>query len=129
MRISVLPVLVSLVFLSGTGAAQAQAVDPYYCSVIHASLLGRVPSLTPRLSGPRAGTQVGPINPVNKQTEFMPYYGKNSIHYDSFNWQVYETEHFSIYYYGDTKQHLSRLASYAESAYQQVSADLRHDLP
>ena len=62
------------------------------------------------------------------QTSFIPYFGKNNIHYDKFEWHVYTTDHFEIYYYPDLERHLERVAGYAESAYQQVSADLKHDL-
>ncbi len=62
------------------------------------------------------------------QTPYVPYYGKNKIRYDNFPWHIYTTDHFEIYYYPDIKQHLERITSYAESAYQQVSADLKHDL-
>jgi WD40-like Beta Propeller Repeat len=62
------------------------------------------------------------------QTPFVPYFGKNNIHYDKFEWHIYTTDHFEIYYYPDLERHLERVASYAESAYQQVSADLKHDL-
>jgi len=65
---------------------------------------------------------------VNAQSQFAPYYGKNLIHYDKFEWYIYKTEHFEIYYYPENEQHLERVASYAESAYQHVSSDLRHDL-
>jgi hypothetical protein len=65
---------------------------------------------------------------VNAQTQFAPYYGKNQVHYDQFEWHIYKTDHFEIYYYPENEQHLERVASYAESAYQQVSSDLRHDL-
>jgi len=58
------------------------------------------------------------------QTSMVPYFGKNNIHYDKFEWHIYTTDHFEIYYYPEIKQHLERVASYAESAYQQVSADL-----
>ena len=58
----------------------------------------------------------------------VPYYGKNQIRYDNFKWYIYTTDHFEIYYYPETEQHLERVASYAESAYQQISADLKHDL-
>ena len=34
-----------------------------------------------------------------------------------------------FYYYPELKQHRARMAGYAESAYQQISADLKHDLP
>ena len=58
----------------------------------------------------------------------MPYFGKNNIHYDKFEWHIYTTDHFEIYYYPEIEQHLERVAGYAESAYQQISADLKHDL-
>ena len=63
------------------------------------------------------------------QTPFVPYFGKNKIHYDTFEWHIYTTDHFEIYYYPELEQHLARVAGYAESAYQQISADLKHDLP
>jgi hypothetical protein len=62
------------------------------------------------------------------QTPYFPYYGKNNVHYDTFKWSIYTTDHFEIYFYPDVQPHLERIASYAESAYQQVSADLKHDL-
>jgi hypothetical protein len=65
---------------------------------------------------------------ASAQTQMVPYFGKNNIHYDTFKWQWYETEHFRIYFYPEEQQHLERVAGYAESAYQQVSADLRHEL-
>src|SRR5258708_32236039 len=65
---------------------------------------------------------------VTAQTPFIPYFGKNKIHYDTFEWHIYTTDHFEIYYYPELEQHLERVAGYAESAYQQISADLKHDL-
>ncbi|MCA1586782.1 MAG: hypothetical protein LC791_19080, partial [Acidobacteria bacterium] len=65
---------------------------------------------------------------VAAQTGFVPYYGKNQIRYDTFNWQIYTTDHFEIYYYPEIEPHLERFAGYAESAYQHVSSELKHDL-
>ena len=62
------------------------------------------------------------------QTPLIPYFGKNNVHYDKFEWSIYTTDHFEIYYYPSLEQHLERIAGYAESAYQQISADLKHDL-
>jgi hypothetical protein len=62
------------------------------------------------------------------QTSLVPYFGKNNIHYDKFKWHIYTTDHFEIYYYPELEQHLERVAGYAESAYQAISADLKHDL-
>jgi WD40-like Beta Propeller Repeat len=61
-------------------------------------------------------------------TGFIPYYGKNQIKYDNFDWQIYTTEHFEIFYYPEIEPHLERVAGYAESAYQHVSSELKHDL-
>ena len=66
---------------------------------------------------------------ASAQTQFVPYFGKNNIHYDQFDWKSYETEHFTIWFYPEIEKHLERIAGYAESAYQQISADLKHDLP
>jgi hypothetical protein len=70
-----------------------------------------------------------PVPPLAAQTSLVPYYGKNNIHYDKFKWQHYETDHFIIYFYPELQQHLERIASYAESAYQQISSDLKHEIP
>ena len=66
--------------------------------------------------------------PSEAQSSSVPYWGKNRIKYDKFDWYIYETEHFEIYYYPELEEHLERIAGYAESAYQEVSAKLRHDL-
>ena len=75
-----------------------------------------------------AGTVLCAVTDAMAQTPYMPYYGKNLVRYDRFDWQIYKTEHFEIYYYPSIEQHLERVAGYAESAYQQVSAELKHDL-
>src|SRR6266576_1807238 len=66
--------------------------------------------------------------PALAQTPFVPYFGKNQIRYTHFRWNIYTTDHFEIYYYPEEEQHLERIAGYAESAYQHVSSDLKHDL-
>jgi hypothetical protein len=68
------------------------------------------------------------VTSLYAQTPFFPYHGKNRIQYDTFKWQIYTTDHFEIYYYPEIERHIERMASYAESAYEQVSADLKHDL-
>ena len=65
---------------------------------------------------------------LHAQQNFNPYWGKNRVKYDRFDWHIYETDHFEIYYYPEMEEHLERIAGYAESAYQEVSARLRHDL-
>ncbi|MSO83230.1 MAG: hypothetical protein EXQ53_08045 [Acidobacteria bacterium] len=65
---------------------------------------------------------------ASAQTPYIPYFGKNQIRYDNFQWQIYTTDHFEIYYYPEIEQHLERVAGYAESAYQHISAELKYDL-
>ena len=65
---------------------------------------------------------------ASAQTPYIPYFGKNQIRYDNFQWQIYTTDHFEIYYYPEIEQHLERVAGYAESAYQQISSELKYDL-
>ena len=65
---------------------------------------------------------------LSAQNQFFPFYGKNRVKYDRFDWQIYTTDHFEVYYYPEFEEHLERIASYAESAYQQISADLQHEL-
>src|SRR5262245_40478675 len=69
-------------------------------------------------SGPRA----------QMQQSYNPYFGKNMVRYDKFEWHIYKTDHFEIFYYPELERHLERVASYAESAYQHISGELQHDL-
>src|SRR5687768_13417252 len=62
---------------------------------------------------------------ASAQTAYVPYFGKNQIRYDNFDWHTYTTEHFEIYYYPEIEPHLERIAGYAESAYQHVSSELK----
>ena len=63
-----------------------------------------------------------------QDNRFYPYYGKARVKYDHFDWQIYTTDHFEIFYYPELEQHLERVAGYAESAYQLVSSELKHNL-
>ncbi len=59
---------------------------------------------------------------------FTPFYGKNKVKWDKHGWQVYRSPHFEVYYYPEFEQELGRLVSYAESAYEKVSNDLKHEI-
>jgi hypothetical protein len=71
---------------------------------------------------------VRPTSNVRAQTASAPYYGKNSPRYTTFEWHIYPTDHFEIYFYPEIEHHLERVVSYAESAYQHISGELKHDL-
>ena len=83
-----------------------------------------------RLSLPVAAAlaTVFALTSVSAQTPYVPYFGKNQVRYDRFEWWTYETDHFVIYYHPEIEPHLERMAGYAESAYQHVSSELKYDL-
>ena len=89
----------------------------------------RKPRITPLLVGAVVlGVAASWPVPASAQTPYVPYFGKNRVRYDRFQWSIYKTDHFEIYFYPETKPQLERVAAYAESAYQHVSATLKHDL-
>ena len=45
------------------------------------------------------------------------YFGQNKIVYDRFDWKVYRSTHFNLYFYESERGSLQKVASYAESAY------------
>ena len=57
-----------------------------------------------------------------------PTSARTRSRYDNFAWRVYKSPHFEVYYYPEFEQHLARVVSYAESAYQKVSSDLKHEI-
>ncbi len=60
--------------------------------------------------------------------QLAPYYGKNNVKYDTFKWKTYTTAHFEIFFYAESEEHLQRVASMAESAYDRISAAMQHDI-
>ena len=54
--------------------------------------------------------------------------GKNKIRYDVFEWKVYETPHFRISHYDRVEPTLERLASFAESAYDDLARELNFQI-
>ncbi|MEM1202399.1 MAG: BamA/TamA family outer membrane protein [Acidobacteriota bacterium] len=49
------------------------------------------------------------------------YFGKNRVQYREFNWQIYHSPHFDVYYYTEDEDLLQRMVSFAESAYDELS--------
>jgi hypothetical protein len=127
LRIALLPPgLLAFLLAAGlpTQAAAQARLAPYHMLMgqyKEVGTFGRVP-----LSSLQTGN--GAQSGVRAQTPFVPYFGKNSIRYDKFDWHIYKTDHFEIYYYPELEKHLEKVASYAESAYQHVSSELKHDL-
>ena len=55
--------------------------------------------------------------------QYSSYFGKNKIQYRDFDWQIYHSPHFDLYYYEAEKELLEKVASFAESAYDRLSRD------
>lgn len=77
------------------------------------------------------GTVVVLAPPVEAQSGFtpgpQPYgrgFGKNKIQYREFEWRIYHSPHFDVYYYTDNAELLQRVVSMAESAYDRLSRQL-----
>jgi hypothetical protein len=60
---------------------------------------------------------------------YYDYFGKNKIVYDVFHWQIYHSTHFAIYFYDRDQISLQKVASYAESAYDEISRSLNFQIP
>ncbi|MGD8440653.1 MAG: hypothetical protein PVG53_08960 [Holophagae bacterium] len=54
--------------------------------------------------------------------------GKNKVRYDRFQWSTYRTPHFLISYYDRVEPSLEKVASYAESAYDDIAHKLNYQI-
>jgi Tol biopolymer transport system component len=60
---------------------------------------------------------------------YDPYIGgKNKVRWDTFEWMIYETPHFKISYYDRVEPALEKIASYAESAYDDIARQLNYQI-
>jgi len=50
-------------------------------------------------------------------------FGKNKIQYRDFEWKIYHSPHFDVYYYESERHLLQKVVSFAESAYDQLSRE------
>ncbi len=65
---------------------------------------------------------------LTAQIAYTQFYGKNRVMYTDFNWEMYATEHYDIYYYTHDIEMLQTVAQLAESAYAQISDKIKHQL-
>jgi Tol biopolymer transport system component len=54
------------------------------------------------------------------------YFGQNQVQYDRFDWNVFGTEHFLVYYYPEERKAAMDAARMAERAYARLSRILDH---
>lgn len=50
-------------------------------------------------------------------------FGKNKVRYDRFDWSIYHSPHFDVYFYPEEEQFLEKVVSFAESAYDHLSRE------
>ncbi len=55
-------------------------------------------------------------------------FGKNKIQYREFDWKIYHSPHFNVYYYTDEEAQLQKVVSFAESGYDQLSREFNHQI-
>ena len=55
--------------------------------------------------------------------------GQNKIVYDTFDWSIYSSTHFDVYFYAREKGSLQKVVSMAESAYDELSRRLNYQIP
>ncbi|HEY6828344.1 MAG TPA: hypothetical protein VI259_15900, partial [Gemmatimonadaceae bacterium] len=61
-----------------------------------------------------------------RRADAQNYFGQNQVQYDSFHWQILETEHFLIYFYPEERTAVTDAARMAERAYARLSRILDH---
>ena len=62
------------------------------------------------------------------QDWYFPYYGKNRVLYENFDWKIYPSEHFHVYFYFENSRMLKTITQMCEAAYERISQTLRHQL-
>jgi len=55
-------------------------------------------------------------------------FGQNKIVYDKFNWNIYHSTHFDVYFYDQEKDALQKVVNVAESAYDDLSRKLNYQI-
>ncbi len=60
--------------------------------------------------------------------QYYSAFGKNKVRYGKFNWQIYASPHFKVYYYPESDARLQTVVSLAESAYDRLSRELDYQI-
>jgi Tol biopolymer transport system component len=78
-----------------------------------AFLLGALPAAAQFAPGPQYGGRG---------------FGKNKVQYRDFDWKIYHSTHFDVYYYTAEEGLLEKVVSFAESAYDRLSREFDHQI-
>jgi len=76
-----------------------------------------VVTLLPLVPAPAADAQIFAPLPQYYGSGF----GKNKVQYRDFDWRIYHSPHFDVYYYADEEVLLEKVVSFAETAYDSLS--------
>jgi Tol biopolymer transport system component len=60
--------------------------------------------------------------------QYQDVFGKNKIQYRQFDWKIYHSPHFDVYFYSAEEPLLQRVVSFAESAYDRLSRTFDHQI-
>jgi hypothetical protein len=60
--------------------------------------------------------------------QYYSGFGKNKVQYRDFDWKIYRSPHFDIYYYEEEEHLLEKVASFAESAYDHLSREFDYQI-
>jgi hypothetical protein len=69
------------------------------------------------------------LAPAAGFAQYEAQFEQNKIAYDKFDWKTYRSTHFTLYYYDKERPSLQKVASYAESAYDDISRQLNFQIP
>ncbi|MCG8462385.1 MAG: BamA/TamA family outer membrane protein [Holophagales bacterium] len=58
---------------------------------------------------------------VPAEAQYYTSFGKNKVQYREFDWRIYHSPHFDVYYYTEDEALLQKMVSVAESAYDELS--------
>ena len=67
--------------------------------------------------------------PCAALAQYENVFEQNKIVYDVFDWKTYRSTHFTIYFYSKERASLQKVASFAESAYDDISRQLNFQIP
>jgi Tol biopolymer transport system component len=60
--------------------------------------------------------------------QYQQSFGKNKVQYREFDWKIYHSPHFDIYYYEAEAALLEKVVSFAETAYDRLSREFDHQI-
>ena len=62
------------------------------------------------------------------EAQYSDNFGKNKVQYRDFDWKIYHSPHFDIYYYEEEVALLEKIVSFAESAYDRLSREFDYQI-